>query len=110
MDNAPSKNWIPDRKVWMGGLASVATYLVTLALEHWGGMDIPSEVVGALVISVGSSVSYLVPASVKDFLDRLDGAVREAVKSPAVENEVALGAANLVKQAVQTAQAVPPKS
>lgn len=103
-----SASYIPDRKVWGGGVVSLVAFVIAIMLKRWAGWDIPSEVIGLWVGIAYGAGSYLIPASLRDFLERLDGAAKEAAKSHAVNTEVVMDAAAVVKESVVRAEAAKP--
>jgi len=62
--------WIPDRKVWAGGLAGVAGFLISQAI----GMD--AEQAAGIAGALWAAASYFIPPSVKDIVKRLDDNAR----------------------------------
>lgn len=71
-----NSRYIPDRKVLAGGLGGLLTWLVLLALEHFFGIVISSDVAALIVAIVAPSISYAVPPSVQDIAKRLDRDIR----------------------------------
>lgn len=111
----PSVWKLPDRKVWASGLAGLAAWLLSIALERWAGMDIPSDLLGPVIVAVVGSVAYMVPPSVGEFLMRLDATVKQAADSRATNTDVveAAGATlrrEIVKAAVAEGQKLPLKA
>lgn len=75
--------WLPDRKVWAGGLAGLVTWGVSLAAQRYLGVTLPPDLVAMIVGGVTTGVAYLVPPSVKDIVKRLnDGIVQMAADDP----------------------------
>lgn len=66
--------WMPDRKVWVGGLTGIAAWVLATQL----GMDM--ETATAVAGGVMMLVQYLVPPSVKDILKRVDDTVKDLGK------------------------------
>lgn len=87
--------WIPDRKVWSGGLFSVLAFFVILAANTWGGADIPLEAGAFLALAIGKAAEWLIPPSKLDIIKRLDDNLVElaaAVPESAVSREVGMAA------------------
>ena len=68
--------WIPDRKVWAGGLAGALAWFLTLAIQQGTGVILPPEIASGLVGAAGMAVAYLVPPSVADLARRADETLR----------------------------------
>lgn len=77
-------SWLPDRKVWAGGLAGFAAWLLVLAATRYG-VPLDLQTASILVAAVGGGVSYLVPPSTRDIITRLnDGLVKMAQDDPSI--------------------------
>lgn len=74
-----NSKWIPDRKVWAGGIASVVAFFIGMAV----GLD--PDVLTPVVIGVYGLVAYLVPPSVLDWLNRVDGIIRSTASATDTE-------------------------
>jgi hypothetical protein len=74
--NRVNSKFIPDRKVLAGGVGAIVTWLALMALEHFAGIVISSDVAGLIVAAVAPTVSWIVPPSIKDVAVRLDGDLR----------------------------------
>lgn len=73
------RKWIPDRKVWSGGLAGLLAFGVAAAVQTVTGYPLDWEVIAPVIGAVIPSVSYLVPASRGDVdraRERLDAGIR----------------------------------
>ncbi|MBB4000987.1 hypothetical protein [Aurantimonas endophytica] len=88
--------WIPDRKVWSGGLFAVLAFLAVLASNTWAGTDIPIEAGAFIALGIGKAFEYILPPSVLDIIKRVDndivaiaGASPESKVSPEVGNVAA---------------------
>jgi hypothetical protein len=68
--------WIPDRKVWAGGLAAVTAWALCQALAMLAGIVVPPDVAMWVVVTAGGAISYLVPPSVADLTRRADETLR----------------------------------
>lgn len=64
-------NWLPDRKILVGGLASLLAWVLVLCAAKLGFV-LPLEQATALVAAVYGIVAYLVPPSVADVVKRVD--------------------------------------
>lgn len=73
--------WIPDRKIWAGGLAAVAAWLLCQALQQFAGIVIPPDFAASIIVTAGGAISYLVPPSVADLLRRADDTLRHLGES-----------------------------
>jgi hypothetical protein len=92
--------WIPDRKVWTGGLFAVLAFLAVLALNTWAGTQIPLEAGAFIAIGLAKLLEYVLPPSLWDIVKRIDNDIVEiAAKSPAskVSPELAGVAAKAAK-------------
>ncbi|GGD41819.1 hypothetical protein [Aureimonas glaciei] len=86
--------WIPDRKVWAGGLTMIAAWLLVQALNVYVGADIPIEASTVLAFGIGKAVEYLVPQPAKELIAKIDDSlVSLAGQSPESAVTVAVGAA-----------------
>lgn len=75
--------WIPDRKVWSGGLAMVLAWLIVEVLNRYAGANIPIEVTAGLAFGIGKAVEYFVPQPAKELMEKInDGLVAAAGASP----------------------------
>lgn len=70
-------NWIPDRKVFAGGLGAVVAFFAVLGMRRWVGVEMDPETAMALVGLAGSAVAYWVPTSVRDRAARLDADLKD---------------------------------
>lgn len=61
------KKYIPDRKVWAGGMSALVAFAVAQLIP---GLD--QEVVAGLVVAAWAGASYLIPPSVADIVTRVD--------------------------------------
>lgn len=61
--------WLPDRKIVAGGIASIVAFLIATAF------NISYDVVAPAVIGVYGLVAYLVPASVRDVVSKIDDSI-----------------------------------
>ena len=77
------KRWIPDRKVWAGGLVAMGAWLVVTAIEAASGNALDPGVRETIAALVGLGAQYLVPPSAQDILKRIDARMREAFKGTA---------------------------
>jgi hypothetical protein len=76
--------WIPDRKVWTGGLFAVLAFLAVLALNSWAGTDIPLEAGAFIALGLAKALEYILPPSLLDKIKRVDNdIVAIAAASPA---------------------------
>ena len=73
-----SPKFFPDRKVLAGGIGGIVTWLALMALEHFFGVVVSSDVAGIIVAAVAPTIAYLVPPSVMDIAKRLDTDLRSA--------------------------------
>ncbi|GGD29178.1 hypothetical protein [Aureimonas glaciei] len=64
--------WVPDRKVWAGGLTMVIAWLIVQALNVYAGADIPIEITAGLAFAIGKAVEYLVPQPAKELIAKID--------------------------------------
>jgi hypothetical protein len=67
-------SWMPDRKVWSGGLAALLTFVIGYAASRFG-YPLDAQVLAILPVVFGYAVSYLVPASVRDIITKLDNEI-----------------------------------
>jgi len=78
-------NFIPDRKVWAGGLAALLTWGINLAAQHFLGVSLPPDLLTMVVGGVTTGVAYLVPPTVRDIVKRLnDDIVQIAANDPTI--------------------------
>ena len=82
--------WIPDRKVWSGGLTMVVAWLVIQALNVYLGADVPLEAATLLAFGLGKAVEFLVPQPAKELIAKIDN---ELVVAAAASPESAVTAA-----------------
>lgn len=68
--------WIPDRKVWAGGLAAVLAWLLAQALQQLAGVTLAPDTAAAIVAGAGGLVAYWVPPSLADLARRADDTLR----------------------------------
>lgn len=61
--------WFPDRKVLAGGIGGVATWAITLVLQHYH-VPVPDPTILSGVVGIG--LSYLVPPSAQDVVKRVN--------------------------------------
>jgi hypothetical protein len=66
--------YIPDRKVLSAGIAGVLAWAVVLLAPRFG-LQLPIETALPLMIALMGGVAYLVPASAKDVIKRIDGEI-----------------------------------
>ncbi|MEQ8396439.1 hypothetical protein [Thalassobaculum sp.] len=67
----PKLHWIPERKFLAAGTAGIVTWLFTLGASAVG-IELPDELMKALVGLVMGAVYYWVPPSAQDVLRRID--------------------------------------
>lgn len=72
-----SSSFIPDQKVLAGGIGGAAAWLIIMALEHFAGISISSDVAGLIVAAIVPLVGWVVPPSVADVAKRLDTDIRQ---------------------------------
>lgn len=70
-----SYKWLPDRKVWAGGVLGILTW----AIGTWL-VDIPEDTAAMVAALVWSLVSYFLPPPLKETLLRADEAMKDAAK------------------------------
>jgi hypothetical protein len=77
-------NYIPDRKIWAGGLSGIAAWAVLQVLAHYN-VTLPNPPFSpeGLAAVIGWIASYLIPPSMQDKVKRLnDDVVNFAKNSP----------------------------
>jgi hypothetical protein len=78
-------NFLPDRKIWSGGIAAVVAWAIVLIISHSLHVTVDADTQSALVLLVGGAISYLVPPSKQDIVKRLnDDLVKMAQDDPNV--------------------------
>lgn len=74
--------WMPDRKIWAGGLGAVVAWVLVVVAQKYG-LPLDMTTATTIVVSVGGMLSYLVPPSERDIVKRLnDTLVKMAVDDP----------------------------
>lgn len=68
---SPTPTFPPDKKVWAGGLAGLATWLIFFVAAKVG-MPIDPSLQGLISLAIGYGVSYLVPPALHDVVDRVN--------------------------------------
>ncbi|WP_293862526.1 hypothetical protein [uncultured Alsobacter sp.] len=68
-----------DRKIWSGGLASVAAYAIVWFLKSRYGIVLSEEMVTAFIITTFTSVAWAVPPSVQDIVKRVNGTIIDVI-------------------------------
>lgn len=66
------KKWVPDRKWFATGIGGLLAFLAIMAIEQFGGVDVPLEVEASIIGLFGWLLQYLVPPSAQDIYKRLD--------------------------------------
>lgn len=86
--------WIPDRKVWAGGVTMIVAWLIVQALNVYAGAAIPIGADAVLSFAIGKGVEFFVPPSTRDLITKLDNEiVAYAGRSSASEVSASVGAA-----------------
>lgn len=67
--------WIPDRKVWAGGVTMVVAWLIVQALNVYLGADVPIEAATLLAFGIGKAVEFLVPQPAKELIAKIDNEI-----------------------------------
>lgn len=99
--------WIPDRKVWAGGLTTLVAWLLIMVLNAYAGADIPIECGGPLGLAIGKAVEYFVPQPAKELIAKIDNEIVAAAgMSPTSDVSAAVGAA--AAKAVVAEMVAPP--
>jgi len=76
--------FVPDRKVWAGGIAGVVAWAVMLGLSM-AGVQVPPEAQPLIMTIVVTAMGYLVPPSQRDIVKRLnDQLVAVAAADPTI--------------------------
>lgn len=84
--------WIPDRKVWSGGLFAVVAFLAVLASNTWAGTDIPLEAGAFIALGIAKVLEYFLPPSLLDKIKRINNdIVAIAAASPASKVSAEVG-------------------
>ena len=74
--------WIPDRKVLGGGIVGVVSFFVATAF----GMD--AEAAASIAGALWGAVSYFIPASVSDVVNKIDATMKKIGNDPTKIAEV----------------------
>lgn len=72
-------NYLPDRKVWGGGIAGVAAWGVLSAAQHYG-VTIPVDS-GTLATIIAAGMAWAIPPSYADIASRLDNDIVELAQN-----------------------------
>jgi len=76
-------NFLPDRKVWAGGIAGIAAWGILGVATHYG-ITLPIDP-AMLAGTIGWLIAYIVPPAEQDIVKRLnDDIVKMAQNDPAV--------------------------
>lgn len=79
--------WIPDRKVWAGGVTMIVAWLIVQALNRYAGADIPLGADAVLAFAIGKAVEWFVPQPAKELIAKIDNEIVAAAGHSA-ESEV----------------------
>ncbi|NDV88816.1 hypothetical protein GTW51_19155 [Aurantimonas aggregata] len=93
--------WIPDRKVWTGGLFAVLAFLAVLALNTWAGTDIPIEAGAFIALGIGKALEYILPPSVLDIIKRVNNDI-VAIAAASPESKVSPEVGPVAARAAQS--------
>jgi len=75
-------NWMPDRKIWAGGIAGLIAWGLCLLAGRYGLAITPDQQT-MLTAGVGAAISYITPPSQYDKIKRLnDQLVQLAIDDP----------------------------
>ena len=79
--------WIPDRKVWTGGVTMIVAWLIVKALNDYLGAGIPLEYTAMLAFGIGKAVEWSLPQPAKELIAKIDNEIVAAAGHSA-ESEV----------------------
>lgn len=79
--------WIPDRKLWGGGLTAVIAWLIVQAVQAYTGRVLPPGTDEKLAFVIGLVAAYALPPSARDILRHID---EDIVKKIAADPKIPL--------------------